>query len=158
MKAGDVVYHLGDMFFIKSNPAGIEKAASIIERLNGNIFCILGNHDSSKVFEELQRRFRNKIIGVERLKETHISNGEKKRKLVMCHYMMASWNRSHYGAYHIFGHHHGSVHHQGKAVDVGLDGSLERLGEHRFWTTDDLFSYLGKKEIWTPEGDQHGYK
>lgn len=152
---GDVVWHLGDFFFLKRQESEIQKALEIVNRLNGQINCILGNHDSSKFFGALKSRT-NKIVSVERLKELIIT-GDKgdKRHVTLCHYPLMSWNRSHYGTYHLFGHHHGSIHHPGRAVDVGLDGSLERLGMHRFWTSQDVIDYLEERPIFKPDGDHH---
>lgn len=148
---GDVFWHLGDFFFLNNSDTGVEKALSIIERLNGNIRCILGNHDRSDFFSALQQRSK-KIVSVDRLKEIKIGKGKDRKKLVMCHYPMVTFNQSHRGAIMIHGHEHGRIHAPGKVIDVGLDGSIERLGEHRYWTEDDIIQYASNLEIYIPEG------
>jgi len=44
-----------------------------------------------------------------------------KRLIVMCHYSMRSWNKSHYASYHLFAHHHGRLEPYGLSFDVGVD-------------------------------------
>lgn len=148
---GDTVWHLGDFFFLKNNQAAIETALGVINQLNGNIRCLLGNHDSSRFFAELQKRT-NKIVSVDRHVENHVGTGKAKRKLVMNHYPMFTFNQSHRGAIMIHGHEHGRVHAPGRVIDVGLDGSLERLGEWRFWTEEDIIRYASKLEANIPAG------
>jgi len=44
-----------------------------------------------------------------------------KRLIVLCHYSMRSWNKSHYASYHLFGHHHGNLSPYGLSFDCGVD-------------------------------------
>ena len=39
----------------------------------------------------------------------------------MNHYSHRIWNMSHYGAYHLFGHSHGTLDDIGRSMDVGLN-------------------------------------
>lgn len=142
---GDTVWHLGDFFFVNRSDAGLEKALDILEQLNGQIRCLLGNHDSSKFFEKLKEQS-NKIVSVDYYKEIKVN----KKKIVMCHYPMYTFNQSHRGTIMLHGHEHGGIHAPGKVIDVGLDGALERLGQHRFWTADDIFRYAEKLPINNP--------
>lgn len=91
-------------------------------------------------------------MSVDRLKEIKIGSGKNRKKLVMCHYPMVTFNQSHRGAIMIHGHEHGRIHAPGKVIDVGLDGSIERLGEHRFWTEEDIIEYASNIETYIPEG------
>lgn len=151
MRPGDVVYHLGDFFFLNNNTNGVMKALDIIQQLNGSIHCLLGNHDSSGFFDSLMAES-NKIASVNRLKEIKIGTGQQRKKLVMCHYPLYTFNQSHRGAIMIHGHEHGRLHAPGKVIDVGLDGSIERLGEHRFWTEEDILEYASGLETFIPHG------
>ena len=108
---GDVVYHLGDFCF--GNPW------NYIDNLNGHIKFIVGGHD-----KELYRyiydsdedgTFKKCIYG--NLLEIKIN----KQLIVLCHYSMRSWNRSHYGSWHLYGHHHGNLPPHGLSFDVGVD-------------------------------------
>jgi calcineurin-like phosphoesterase family protein len=151
----DVVWHLGDFSFANPSRSGQTLIMDVLTSLNGKIHIILGNHDDERLWRRIQEEMPDKVLTVDRMLEINIGEGKGKKKLVMNHYPMMSWNKAHWGSLHVFGHHHGSIHHPGKAVDVGLDGSYERLGEWRFWTEDDILSYLDKKPVWVPDGDHH---
>lgn len=43
------------------------------------------------------------------------------KTIVMMHYPIASWNKSHHGSLHLFGHCHGSFRPLGRSMDVGID-------------------------------------
>jgi calcineurin-like phosphoesterase family protein len=41
--------------------------------------------------------------------------------IILCHYAMRSWDRSHYGTWHLHGHHHGKMTPYRNTLDVGVD-------------------------------------
>ena len=41
--------------------------------------------------------------------------------LVLCHYAMRVWSRSHYGALQLYGHSHGNLPGDSQSCDVGVD-------------------------------------
>jgi calcineurin-like phosphoesterase family protein len=41
--------------------------------------------------------------------------------ITLCHYAMRTWNMSHYGALHFFGHSHGNLQGDSQSCDVGVD-------------------------------------
>ncbi|MCK5600330.1 metallophosphoesterase family protein [Candidatus Pacearchaeota archaeon] len=100
---GDTIYHLGDFGF--GHPEDVRK---IKERLNGNIEFIFGNHDKSSIGLFKPRRFM-----------LDIRIGEQ--SIVMCHFAMRTWNKSHFNSWHLYGHSHGSLEGYGKSFDVGVD-------------------------------------
>ena len=112
VKAGDLVYHLGDMFW-RTLP--LEDAIGIAKSLNGQHFYIYGNHD------EL---FKNKALrdcfvwcrDVENLKIPGLPN------IWLSHYAHRVWNGSHRGAYHLYGHTHAVMPEDSSlSFDVGVD-------------------------------------
>jgi len=114
---GDIVYNLGDYCF--TNP---EKYAG---RLNGNIIRIKGSHDHD--IKE-PRMLVIKPIGVfDKYGDPAI--------ITLCHYSMRSWEKSHFGTWHLYGHHHGLLPPYGLSFDVGVDSwnyypiSLEQVME-----------------------------
>lgn len=108
----DTVFHLGDFCFIDSE----DKQRNLINRLNGKINFIDGNHD-----HDLNRSLMNRALG-SLVEVDFLINGEKK-KFVLCHYAMRIWNKSHHGAIHLYGHSHGSLPDDRNALsmDVGCD-------------------------------------
>jgi calcineurin-like phosphoesterase family protein len=103
---GDVVYHLGDFAYVTMK----SEADEIIDKLNGRHIFIKGSHD--------------RWLGNEhpRLMEVYIGNNYPKSEvIVLCHYAMRMWSRSHYGSIQLYGHSHGRLAPQGRQLDVGVD-------------------------------------
>lgn len=145
---GDTVWHLGDFFFTSASDRGADMAVGILERLNGSIRCIRGNHDNSKLWDKiLDKVSPEKYITFQDYKEIKIN----KTKVCMFHYPCVVFNQSHRGSIQLHGHCHGSLHNLGKSIDVGLDGAKERLGEWRFWTEEDVLKYAEKLTIHAPD-------
>ena len=113
----DIVYHLGDLA-LSSN---FKAVAEVINRLNGKIRLVLGNHDKNpkKLFDHCKN-----IEWVrDYQEETFYINGIK-YFIVMMHYPLFRWNKSHYGSIHVHGHSHGGINEQNKGTrryDVGVD-------------------------------------
>lgn len=135
----DTVYHFGDFAF-NSN---INEVAKLFRRLNGNKVCILGNHDREQFYKNIAAMDHTRILEVCHFKEIKI----EKKLVVMCHYPLRVWNKSHYGSYNLFGHCHGSLAPQGKQLDVGIDNALNVLGEFRLFTWDDIRSEMAKQHV-----------
>jgi calcineurin-like phosphoesterase family protein len=100
---GDTVYHLGDFAF--------HHHGEYADRLNGNIVLIPGTHD--KMNAKDKKRFQI----VSPIHEIDIDG----RHLVLCHYALRVWSRSHYGSIHLYGHSHGHLPPLGLSFDVGVD-------------------------------------
>lgn len=65
------------------------------------------------------------------------------------HYAHAFWPKSHYGSYHVYGHHHGQrerfldgIWPQRRSMDVGVDWANVVLGEPRPFSQDEILFYL----------------
>lgn len=91
VKPGDYVYHLGDFCF--------GDFGRYFNRLNGIISFIEGNHDRQA------RANKNAFHSYHKLLETRVFGQE----IVLCHYSMEVWNKSHHGAWHLYGHSHGTL-------------------------------------------------
>lgn len=109
VKPDDRLFHLGD--FAKSRVAYFRNAINC-----KNIMLILGNHDRidyrtplfSKVYD--MYTFKTEIDG-------------KPKSIVLCHYALKVWNKSHFGSWHLYGHSHGGLpdDESAQAFDVGVD-------------------------------------
>lgn len=106
----DTVYHLGDFCM------GGRKPMEYLSQLNGKIFLILGNHDKPARFIGCYSKHND----VELLPElVRISlNGQY---MTLTHYAMRVWDKSHYGAWNLHGHSHGTLPSLGVQQDVGVD-------------------------------------
>lgn len=108
----DVVYHLGDFSFVKP--------LKYLERLNGYINIIPGSHDK-KFKKNLSFDSIPKSLILPSIAEIKVNIDGINQLIVMCHYSMRSWNKSHYGTWHFYGHHHGKLPPHGLSFDVGVD-------------------------------------
>lgn len=108
---GAIVYHLGDFSFHKPG-----YTIGILQRLNGTIRLVRGNHDKKNVVKgEVAQHF-------DWIRDYYESRLPDNRKLIMCHYPLLTWNGSHRGNLHVHGHSHGNLHDSGTTrVDVGVD-------------------------------------
>jgi calcineurin-like phosphoesterase family protein len=107
----DTVYILGDL-----SQAKRVDAEKFIDRLNGNKFLILGNHDKNI---QNSTRF-SQII---QIKDFTFSRPGINIHIALCHYPMHSWNRKPHGSWHLYGHVHGRYKNPGLSLDVGIDNS-----------------------------------
>jgi len=103
----DEVWHLGDFCF--GNHDEVKKYRS---QLNGKIHLILGNHDYTNKIYNIKGLFES----INDLKEIKIKNNS----VILCHYAMRVWSKSHYNSWQLYGHSHGKLSGIGKQFDVGL--------------------------------------
>jgi len=151
----DRLFHLGD--FAYRNSKGIQY---YLDRIKcKNIYLVRGNHDKLKKWEE------ELFSGVENLTSIRTEiNGEQK-EIVLCHYAMRVWNKSHHGVCHAWGHSHSSLPDDPNALsmDVGVDniakllspdGIVRRKEDYRPISVVEFFDYM-KLKTWRPI-DHHG--
>jgi calcineurin-like phosphoesterase family protein len=105
----DVCYIVGDVIF--SNPD------KYLPLLNGTKILILGNHDYAFKRSELNPFF-SKIC--EAL-EVKVKLNSTKQSIYLHHYACRVWNKHHYGAWHLYGHSHGTLPPSGLSFDCGVD-------------------------------------
>lgn len=113
VQQNDKVYHLGDFCW-----KGWRQATAIAQKLNGDIYLLPGNHDKRGNLP------RENITILPQYYELKIQEGKTSTLFVLCHYPIQSWNKKHYGSYHLHGHSHGNTSPQKgmeKRVDVGVD-------------------------------------
>lgn len=106
VKNGDNVIHAGDFCWEKIYFPALEK---YISRLNGNHTFLDGSHDVW-----LKSSGRRKQIW-----EKNIDG----QVIVVCHYAMRVWSKSHYGSWQLYGHSHGTLPPEGKQYDIGVDNN-----------------------------------
>lgn len=117
----DIVYHLGD-FFISTNTEDID---IVLSRLNGTIRLVKGNHDKwvTKIPKLI---YGYKIEWVKDYFEHKFTVNGENILVVMMHYPMRAWNKSHYGSIQFHGHSHGALDKENLKYmrrDVGVDSS-----------------------------------
>lgn len=134
----DMVYHLGDVSLGKP-----DFTKEILERLNGKIHLIKGNHEYSAL------RVQDRFEWIKDYHELYIEDEEAtagKRKIILFHYAMRTWNASHHGVWQLYGHSHGTLSDDENAlsIDIGVDC-------HNFYPISyEEVKEIMKKKKWTP--------
>ena len=105
----DWVIHGGDFSMIRNKETVYRK---YISYLKGKHVFLRGSHDywmrdGTRYGEIWERRFGEYYI-------------------VVCHYAMRVWPRSHYGSFMLYGHSHGNLPPVGKQHDIGVDNNNYR--------------------------------
>lgn len=139
----DEVYHLGDLGL--GWPKELKK---LLKRLNGKIYLILGNHDSAAL------KCADRFEWIKDYHELEVEDADApggKQLMVLFHYAMRVWHNSHRGAFHLYGHSHGSLEDltDWRSFDVGVDS-------HNFYPInyEDVKAIMMKKNWKPPFGDR----
>ena len=117
----DTVYYLGDLTL-----GGLGIAMDFLSQLNGKIYILLYpyHHDKNWLAEGRQSILSSKHQRVEYCPGLHVVEvSETPFPISLCHYPLAQWERSHYGAIHLHAHSHGNYHARGAIHDVGVDNN-----------------------------------
>jgi calcineurin-like phosphoesterase family protein len=147
----DDVYHLGDVSLGRA-----DKTLVILNRLNGNIHLITGNHEKSVLDKEYTR---NRFVWIKSYYELNVETTEsnfeatsrnKNQSIVLCHYAFRVWNKSHYQSIHLYGHSHDNLDKEGvwgKSMDVGVDSAYRILGEYRPFSLKEVIDIMDKRKV-----------
>jgi calcineurin-like phosphoesterase family protein len=108
-----LIFILGDISFGKPEPT-----IEVLQSLNGMKVLVRGNHD-----KHMKSAVAREFSSIWDYLEIDVVEAPKvKQRIVMLHYAMRVWNRSHFGAWHLYGHSHGNLNEWvGRSMDVGLD-------------------------------------
>lgn len=120
----DIVIYIGDLSFARREDKILVN--KMMNRLNGTIHFVLGNHDK---YDEIKKMPR--FASVQDYLEVRITRlvDSIREETLFCvmHYPIYSWNKKHHGSYMVHGHCHGNLHHGEEAsfydnrrvIDVG---------------------------------------
>jgi calcineurin-like phosphoesterase family protein len=126
VKPGEILYYLGDLTFKKDVAIEFFNEFEEIE-----IHYIIGNHDNKEVLQVAEQY----CASISHLKDIII----EEQPITLCHYAMRVWNKSHFNAWQLYGHSHGTLQPIGKQYDVGIDNNgfypinfddLQKIMEH----------------------------
>jgi calcineurin-like phosphoesterase family protein len=114
----DIVFNLGDAVHRYEGKA--EPLREFLRGFNGDYRYILGNHE--KKIHQISQVW--KVEG--NLIDLYVKDIDQ--WIVLCHYGLRSWNRSHHGSWLLYGHSHG-----GLKNDNGIN-----LGDDTRWSCLDV--------------------
>ncbi len=138
VKSGDEIYHLGDL---ASKRYYLDH---FFDRLPFDVkfHWIIGNHDRG------WENFKKRCTSTSFLKDIKV-NGNP---ITLCHYPMLTWNKSHYGAWMLYGHHHKNSHGskeieklaRGKMLNVNVE-----FNDYKPYSEKDIENIMnGKPDNW----------
>ncbi len=134
VKPADHVWFLGDLTMDK------RKVQPSLDKLNGQIHFIFGNHDGGS--RSIIQKHSN-VVWAGDLKTLKV-NGVS---ITLCHYAMRVWNKSHFGAKHLYGHSHGTLEPQKGSLDVGVDSAYDLLGEYKPFSLDEVIHFTSTDNL-----------
>jgi len=123
----DRVFHLGDFAM-----AGPRSTINLIRRLNGRKHLVHGNHDLKiRGIPEAEALFERVIDFGCQIKVEDPEAFQGAQRITLCHYAFRIWNKSHYGAWSLYGHSHGNLPEPDNmlSMDVGVDATARRVIE-----------------------------
>lgn len=104
VKPDDQVYLLGDVSF-----GSKAKTKALMDRLNGKIYLVRGNHDHDILKGEGIGRF-EWVKDYYYLKVNDVDGPDGKvQPIILMHFPIQIWNHRNYGAWHLHGHCHGGL-------------------------------------------------
>ncbi len=146
-----VVFIIGDVAL--GGKGSADDLAVILSRLNGRLFLIPGNHDDY-IFESEECLKHIEVLTP--IIEIKIQEPEAERgsqRITMCHFAMKVWNKSHQGAWMLYGHSHHTMppDYDIKSFDVGLDGYGYGYAPISYEYVKNLMEAHGREPV-----DHHG--
>jgi calcineurin-like phosphoesterase family protein len=135
VRPDDDIWHLGDFCFRSTRTP-----ESYLRRLTGRVHLVWGNHDGQET------KGMAGLASSQPYAEITIDG----TRLVLFHYAMRVWNRSHQGSLHLYGHSHASLPGDRQSLDVGVD-----CFDYRPVSLDDIVRRLRTQPERTPV-DHHG--
>jgi calcineurin-like phosphoesterase family protein len=117
LKPGDTVFHLGDFtfqmwlfeWFLKKFPQ------------DSSLVLFLGNHDPKQLRNKNSYNYNYRHVKIKQVDSLNLKlSGQP---IALCHYPFLTWDKSHHGAWNLYGHKHRDIskHHVGKQMNVCVD-------------------------------------
>ena len=148
VKPEDIVWHLGDFTF-----GGTPEVIRLLRRLNGNYKFTWGNHDKPlKDFSTIIDHYsdlKSRVEFLGNMAEVEIEG----QSIVLNHYAMRVWNKSHRGNWHLYGHSHGTLPDDPTSMSFDVGADCHDLKPIPFSRVKEIMS----KKTFRPV-DHHGEK
>lgn len=122
LKKGDDLYYLGDFSLTKSQNE-MEGHMIALSLTGANLYFIKGNHDKKDTIKLYQKY--GTYLGEQRMISVPDNDArDGHQNIVLNHYAMRVWDRSHHGTWHLYGHSHHTLPELSDSLsfDVGING------------------------------------
>lgn len=131
----DLVFHLGDFAF-----CGPSQYKTLLERLNGKITLVLGNHD----WRNIKEGYMSKFNGIYQQLRIKVDN----QRIYLNHFPFLCYEGSYRGVWQLFGHVHSGPYNNGGGLD---DPRLKMLlpGQYDVGVDNNNFTPISYKELCT---------
>ncbi len=135
----DDVYVTGD--FCMMGVKSILEVMDILNQLNGTIHLVFGNHDHKNMWYAIEKLMAGKVVILGDMAEIKVEG----QHIVLCHYSLRTWNRSHYKSWHLFGHSHNTLEGTGLSMDCGVDAKYANLYNWAPWSFEEISAVMENK-------------
>ena len=130
----DTVYVVGDFTFRSS-----KHVQEYVDRLNGKILLVLGNHDERN--EQITKVFRQcpKLLRIKHYKQ----------RIILCHYALKNWQgkfRTIMPSWNLHGH--GHCYHPENIYDLSIDVGVDGNGFYPYSFEEIQIIMARKRECW----------
>lgn len=115
LQKGDNLYYVGD-FALCRDLRQVEGWMSTLHSSGANLYFIKGNHDKKDTIKLYQKY--GVYLGEQKKIEV------EGQEIVLNHYAMRVWDKSHHGTWHLYGHSHHSLKEDMNSLsfDIGING------------------------------------
>lgn len=134
-----IIYHLGDVTL-----GGQGDAQEFFGQVNGVIRVLenIYHHDKRWLHKDIY--YSKSLAPVQILppmivlEVTDYYEGGWSLPIMLNHFAMRRWDRSHYNSFHFFGHSHNTLEDWGLSLDVGVDSAYKILGKYAPFTFAEI--------------------
>ena len=147
LKEGDSLYYLGDFALTRSKNA-MEGYIKAIAWTGADLFFVRGNHDKKDTIRLYERY--GTYLGEQ--KKIKLEDEGEIQEIVLNHYSMRVWDKSHHGAWHLYGHSHDGLDKHpnqpwGKSMDVSVVSAARILGAYTLFSYPDIKAIMKKRQV-----------
>jgi calcineurin-like phosphoesterase family protein len=143
LKAGDNFYYLGDWALCPIPK--MEAYLATLASSGANLYFIKGNHDKKDTIK-LYKKYGTYLGQQECIRIQH--EGQE-YPIVLNHFAMRVWDRSHHNVYHLYGHSHDKLESDpwGKSMDAGIMTYLRLHGDYGIFTFPQIHDILKQRPM-----------
>jgi calcineurin-like phosphoesterase family protein len=147
LEKGDNLYYLGDFAFTRSQNT-MEGYMKALAYTQANLFFIKGNHDKRDTVK-LYERYGTYLGEQKKIKIPDIDGLEGIQEIVINHYAMRVWDKSHHGVWHLYGHSHDGLEGEawGKSMDAGIVTAARIKGSYELFSYHDIKAIMAKRSL-----------